>query len=146
RPLHNFLFALGIRHVGTSSAKLLARRFETIGALISASAEEITDIEGVGPIMAESIAEFFATDANRNLIAELQALGLQSPNALYVPAGAAATESGALAGKTVVFTGTLTKMTRDQAKEMAEAAGAKTSGSVSKKTSYVVAGEEAGSK
>ncbi|MGI8907452.1 MAG: NAD-dependent DNA ligase LigA [Candidatus Sumerlaeaceae bacterium] len=145
RPLHHFLFALGIRHVGTSAAKLLARRFENVERIISASVEELTSIDGVGPVMAESIAEFFATEANRSLLLELQALGLQLPNLVYQPAGQVAM-AGALAGKTIVFTGTLTQMSRDQAKELAEAAGAKASGSVSKKTSYVVAGDEAGSK
>jgi DNA ligase (NAD+) len=145
RPLSNFVFALGIPHVGTTAAKLLARRYETLDQIVSAGADQLTAISGVGPIMAKSIADFFGTEANRDLIGQLKVLGLDPPNPAYKPVDAAAV-GGALAGKTIVFTGTLTQMTRDQAKEMAEAAGARTSGSVSKKTSYVVAGEEAGSK
>lgn len=149
RPLHNFLFALGIRHVGTTAARLLARRFETVEALAAASEEELTAIDGVGAIMASSIRAFFDTESNQRLLAELKEIGIQPPNPLYraaTPGGSAAGGAGPLAGKTVVFTGTLTRMTREEAKEKAEAAGAKASGSVSKKTSYVVAGEEAGSK
>jgi DNA ligase (NAD+) len=145
RPLSNFLFALGIPHVGTTAAKLLARNFETLDAVESAGPDQLTGIEGVGPIMAHSIVDFFGTQENRGLLAQLRELGLQLPNTLYNPAGTGSA-TGVLGGKTVVFTGTLTRMTRDEAKEMAEAAGAKTSGSVSKKTSYVIAGEEAGSK
>lgn len=145
RPLHNFLFGLGIPHVGSTAAKLLVRRFETLDALMAAGVADLTAIEGVGGIMAESIRDFFETPANREEIAALRELGLQLPNPEYRPAGAAATE-GPLLGKTVVFTGTLVRMTRDEAKAKAEAAGGKATGSVSKKTDYVVAGDDAGSK
>jgi DNA ligase (NAD+) len=94
--------------------------------------------------MAESIIDFFANEENQRQIAELQQLGLAMPNPEFRTA--AASGEGPLAGKTLVFTGTLQKLTREQAKEKAEAAGGKAAGSVSKKTSYVVAGEEAGSK
>lgn len=147
RPLHHFLFALGIRHVGSTAGKLLARRFRTLGELMSAGREELTAVDGVGEIMAGSIVEFFATEENRALVEELLSLGLELPNPQYRdPAKLAESADAPLAGKTVVFTGTLARMTRESAKEKAESAGAKTSGSVSKKTSYVVAGEEAGSK
>lgn len=144
RALHHFLFGLGIPHVGSTAARLLARRFETIDALMAATMEELTSIEGVGGIMAESILDFFANEENRTQIAELRDLGLLLPNPEYRPAGAAV--EGAFAGKTFVFTGTLSRMTREEAKAKAEAVGGKASGSVSKKTDYVVAGEEAGSK
>jgi len=146
RPLHQYLFGLGIRHVGTTAGKLLARRFESISHLQAATQEELTQIEGVGAIMAESIHDFFQNDENRALLQELTNLGVQPPNPQYRAPGAAPAGDGALNAKTVVFTGTLTRMTRDEAREKAEAAGAKVSGSVSKKTTYVVAGEEAGSK
>lgn len=145
RPLHNFLFGLGIPHVGSTAARLLARHFENIDALQAADMPALTAIDGVGEVMAESIMDFFATPANQQEIAALRELGVALPNPEYKPAGAAATE-GPLLGKTVVFTGTLTRMTRDEAKEKAEAAGGKATGSVSKKTDYVVAGDDAGSK
>lgn len=144
RPLHHFLFGLGIPHVGATAAKLLARHFRTVEDLMNAKAEDLQQIEGIGGIMAESITEFFANETNRALLGELRELGLEAPNSLYKEKGAQA--EGAFAGKTFVFTGTLPTLSRDQAKELAEAAGAKASGSVSKKTDYVVAGEEAGSK
>lgn len=148
RPLHHFLFALGIRHVGTTAARLLARRFSTVDELARATEEELTAIEGVGGIMAHSIRAWFTREGNLRLLAELKEIGIDPPNPLYKEPGSAAGEgaAGPLAGKTVVFTGTLTRMTRDRAKELAEAAGAKVSGSVSKKTSFLIAGEEAGSK
>ncbi len=152
RPLHHFLYALGIRHTGASSSRLLSRRFPDIEAVAAAGEEELVRIEGLGGITAKSVRAFFETETNVRLLAELRELGVNPPNPLY-KAGAGNSdgngtdgEPGPLAGKTVVFTGTMVRMTREEAKERAEAAGAKASGSVSKKTSYVVAGEEAGSK
>ncbi len=146
RPLHNFLFGLGIPHVGSTAARLLARHFETIENLAGASAEDLLAIDGVGGVMAESIIDFFANEENQKQIKELRELGVALPNPEYRAAAAGPAEEGPLTGMTLVFTGTLTRMTRDEAKEKAEAAGGKATGSVSKKTSYVVAGEEAGSK
>ncbi len=143
RPLHHFIFGLGIPHVGATAARVLARNFTTIDDLMAATAQQLTAIDGIGDIMAESIIDFFDNDENRQQIAELRQLGLQLPNPEF---RAGKSTEGPLAGMTIVFTGTLEKMTRDQAKEKAEAAGGKASGSVSKKTSYVVAGHEAGSK
>ncbi len=146
RPLHNFLFGLGIPHVGSTAARLLARNFPTIDDLLAAPAENLTAIDGVGAIMAESIIDFFANEENQKQIKELRDLGLTLPNSEFKAASTAPAADGPLTGKTLVFTGTLVRMTRDEAKEKAEAAGGKATGSVSKKTSYVVAGEEAGSK
>jgi DNA ligase (NAD+) len=146
RALHNFLFALGIRHVGSSAGKLLAQKFESIEQLISADADILQKIEGLGDVMAESIVEFFQNESNKVLITELRRLGVAMPNVLYRPATDLADGNLPLAGKTFVFTGTLPTLSRDAAKDIAEKAGGKASGSVSKKTSYVVAGEEAGSK
>jgi DNA ligase (NAD+) len=147
--LHRFIFALGIRHVGETTAKLLARhcmsaeafRALAVGAADPASGAlaELTSIEGIGPVVAESIVDFFAEPHNLEVVAEL--LEQVTPE----PPEAVAAQSP-VAGKTVVFTGALEKMTREEAKAMAERLGAKVSGSVSKKTSIVVAGPGAGSK
>ncbi|WP_460448804.1 NAD-dependent DNA ligase LigA [Alsobacter sp. SYSU BS001988] len=147
--LHRFIFALGIRHVGETTAKLLARHCmsaEAFRDLATAAADpasgalaELTSIEGIGPVVAESIVDFFAEPHNLEVVAEL--LEQVTPE----PPEAVASQSP-VAGKTVVFTGALEKMTREEAKAMAERLGAKVSGSVSKKTSIVVAGPGAGSK
>ncbi|MFP6559287.1 NAD-dependent DNA ligase LigA [Paraburkholderia sp. B3] len=138
-----FIYALGIRHVGESTAKDLAKHFGSLDALLGASQEELLDVNDVGPIVAESIHQFFAEEHNRTVIEQLRAAGKvrwpEGPPAPKAP-------QGVLAGKTVVLTGTLPTLTRDEAKERLEAAGAKVAGSVSKKTDYVVAGAEAGSK
>jgi DNA ligase (NAD+) len=152
-PLHRFVFALGIRHVGEGNAKLLARHYHTIDhfreAMVAAGKgahadneayQELTSIEGVGPIVAEAIVEFFAEQRNVKAMDDLL-----SELTEVLPAEKARTDSP-VAGKTVVFTGSLTKFTRDEAKAQAERLGAKVAGSVSKKTDYVVAGEDAGSK
>jgi DNA ligase (NAD+) len=147
RPLHHFLFALGVRQIGMSGAKLLARRYETLEAIIEAPREELTGIDGFGEIMAESVLEFFRTAVNRELITRLREAGVKAPNALFRGVAKGAPEGDSpFAGKTVVLTGTLAGMTRDEAKERIEALGGKVTGSVSAKTSLVVAGEEAGSK
>jgi DNA ligase (NAD+) len=148
--LHRFIFGLGIRHVGEGNAKLLARHYGTVedfrAAMIAAGKgpeseayRDLNAIEGIGTVVANAIVEFFAephsVKAVDDLLAEIEVL----------PAEKARTDS-AVAGKTVVFTGSLTKFTRDEAKAQAEKLGAKVAGSVSKKTDYVVAGEDAGSK
>lgn len=139
RDLSRLLFALGIRGIGQRSAQLLAQRFGEMDGVMSATAEEIAGIEGYGEIMAQSVVDFFALEQNRRLIERLKELGLNM-RCDTVPA------AGTLSGKTFVLTGTLPTLSRSEAKAMIEAVGGKVSGSVSKKTGYVVAGEEAGSK
>ncbi|QTW17705.1 NAD-dependent DNA ligase LigA [Comamonas kerstersii] len=139
--LNRFLFGLGIRHVGEATAKDLARHFGTLDAIMAASVEQLLEVRDVGPVVAESIHTFFAQPHNREVVQQLRACGV------HWEEGAPAEKAPQiLAGKTVVLTGTLPTMGRDEAKELLEAAGAKVSGAVSKKTSYVVAGAEAGSK
>jgi DNA ligase (NAD+) len=141
--LPRFLFALGIRQVGETTAKDLAKHFGSLDAIIDASVEQLLAVNEVGPVVAQSIHTFFAQDHNREVVAQLRAAGIQWPEG----EGAAANQAPqVLAGKTLVLTGTLPTLGRDDAKALIEAAGGKVSGSVSKKTHYVVAGEEAGSK
>jgi len=137
--LGRLLYALGIRHVGESTARDLARHFGDIDAVMDASEEALLAVPDVGPVVAGSIRRFFAEPHNRDIIGQLRARGVQP-----VPESQAA--GGQLAGKTVVLTGTLPNWTRDEATRHVLAAGGKVSGSVSRKTSYVVAGEDAGSK
>ena len=140
--LGRFVYALGIRHVGEVTAKDLARHFGTLDALMAADPEALAQAPDVGPVVAESVARFFAQPHNREVIAQLRAAGVRWPEG-EPPRAATA---GAFAGKIVVLTGTLSTMTRDEAKERLEAAGGKVTGSVSRKTDFVVAGSEAGSK
>jgi DNA ligase (NAD+) len=142
--LARFLYALGIRHVGETTAKDLAKHFGNMDALMAATEEQLLAVKDVGPVVASSIAAFFAEPHNREVVEQLIAAGVDYPKT----DGAAAEPQGPqpLAGKTLVLTGTLPTLSRDEAKALIEAAGGKVSGSVSKKTSYVVAGEEAGSK
>ena len=130
---------LGIRFVGERTAVLLAEEFGSMEALEAASAEELERVEEVGPRISQAILEFFAQPANLALIETLKAAGVEMT-------AEKKQRSAQLAGLTFVLTGTLPTLTRDEAKAKIEAAGGKTAGSVSKKTSYVVAGEEAGSK
>ncbi len=139
--LERLLFALGIRDVGESTAKTLARYFGALAPLMAADEDQLRQVPDVGPIVAARIAHFFAEAHNREAIAALQAAGMHWPEG----APQRATD-GPLAGKTVVLTGGLSAMSRDEAGARLEALGAKVSGSVSKKTSLVVAGEAAGSK
>jgi DNA ligase (NAD+) len=138
--LPRFIYALGIRHVGESTAKTLARHFGTLDALMAASEEEMLAVEDVGPVVAQSILSFFHDPLNRELIAQLRAAGVHWDESIVER------DAQPLTGKTFVLTGTLPNLKRDEAQALIEAAGGKVSGSVSKKTSYVVAGEEAGSK
>jgi DNA ligase (NAD+) len=153
--LHRLIYALGIRHVGEGNAKLLARHYGTIDAfreaMLAAAAgrsddgnaseayQDLNDIGGIGDIVADAVVEFFAEPRNIKaldaLLAEIEVRPAEQPR-----------KSSKVSGKTVVFTGSLTKFTRDEAKAVAERLGAKVAGSVSKKTDYVVAGEDAGSK
>ena len=140
QPLSVLLFALGIRHVGAQGAKLLARHFGTVKALAKASVEEINEIRGVGPAIAEAVAGFFAEPRNGKLIERLEKLGLTTKEPV------AATSGGSLAGQTYVITGTLPSLSRQKAAELIEAAGGSVADSVSKKTTAVVVGADAGSK
>jgi DNA ligase (NAD+) len=140
--LPRLLYALGIREVGEATALALARHFGTLEALMGASEDEIQQVEDVGPVVAAHVAAFLASEDHVNVINALRKKGVRWPELARVPAGAA----GLLAGRTFVLTGTLTGMTREEAEEALAARGAKVSGSVSKKTSFVVAGAEAGSK
>ena len=139
--LPRFLFGLGLRHVGEATAKDLARHFGTLDAIMDASVEQLLQVNDVGPVVAQSLHTFFQQSHNREVVEQLRACGVTWPEG---PVAERAPQI--LAGKTVVLTGTLPTLSRDAAKDMLEAAGAKVAGSVSKKTSYVVAGEEAGSK
>ena len=144
--LERFLYALGIRHVGESTARDLARHFGALQSVMNASEDELLQVPDIGPIVAHSIRTFFAQPHNREVVQQLREAGITWPEG---PAAAQTAQSGqaqTLAGQTFVLTGTLPTLSRDEAKALLEAAGAKVSGSVSKKTSYVVAGEEAGSK
>ncbi|MDE2323862.1 MAG: NAD-dependent DNA ligase LigA [Betaproteobacteria bacterium] len=140
--LPRFVYALGIRHVGEATAKELARHFGSLDALMDASLEQLQAVPDVGPVVAQSILTFFDQPHNREVVEQLRACGVHWDES--VPAGAAARKP--LAGQTFVLTGTLPTMGRDEAKASIEAAGGKVVGSVSKKTDYVVAGAEAGSK
>ena len=138
-PLGRVIFGLGIRFVGERTAQFLAEHFGSIDALMNASLEELEDVNEVGPRIAESIREFFDEPRNRELIKRLRDAGLTF-------AGKKRERGTKLAGKTFVLTGTLARYSRDEAKKMIEDAGGRVSGSVSKKTDYVVAGSDAGSK
>ncbi|MBU3740673.1 MAG: NAD-dependent DNA ligase LigA [Candidatus Kapabacteria bacterium] len=140
QPYSRVLFALGIRFVGEGVAKILARAFPTIDALTAATAEQLTAVSDIGDRIAECVIDWCSDVHNRALIERLQAAGL------HMSAPAAAPSSQAFAGRTFVFTGELTTMTRRDAEELVESMGGKASGSVSAKTSYVVAGAAAGSK
>ena len=140
--LSRFLFGLGIRHVGEATAKDLARHFGRLDRIMDASVEELLEVPEVGPVVAQSIRTFFDQPHNREVVEQLRAAGITWEEG---EAGRGH-EAQPLAGLTFVLTGTLPALTREEAKAMIEAAGGKVAGSVSKKTSYVVAGEEAGSK
>jgi len=139
--LPRFLFGLGIRHVGEATAKELARHFGQLDAIMAASEEQLLEVADVGPIVAKSIRTFFDQPHNVEVVEQLRACGVTWPEG--PPAERAPTH---LSGKTFVLTGTLPILAREDAKALIEAAGGKVAGSVSKKTSYVVAGAEAGSK
>lgn len=140
RPFENLLFAIGVRNIGKTTAEALAKAFKTMDALMDASEPQLCQVDGIGEVVAEGIREFFDTQDNRDLIERLREVGLQM----------AIDESDAkpqtLAGLTFVLTGSLERYDRTTAEELLREYGAKTSGSVSKKTSYVVAGPGAGSK
>jgi len=137
--LARFIFALGIRHVGETTAKDLANHYQSMHALMDAGLEDLLTVKDVGPVVADSIVSFMAEAHNREVIEQLLASGMQLSVEKKVI-------SAAVAGKTFVLTGTFPTLSRDEAKDLLERAGAKVAGSVSKKTDYVVAGADAGSK
>jgi DNA ligase (NAD+) len=141
--LARFLYALGIRHVGEATARDLARHFGALDRVMDASIDALLEVNDVGPVVAASIHTFFAQAHNREVVEGLRAAGVQWAEG---EGSAAATGTLPLTGKTLVLTGTLPTLSRDDAKALIEAAGGKVAGSVSKKTSFVVAGTEAGSK
>jgi DNA ligase (NAD+) len=140
--LARFLFALGIPEVGEATALALAEHFGTLEAVMAASEEQIQSVRDIGPVVAAHVHAFFAEPRNRKVIALLRRHGVTWPDVARARSGA----GGALRGATVVITGTLESMTRDQARDSARAAGATVTDSVSKKTTFLVAGREAGSK
>jgi DNA ligase (NAD+) len=139
--LPRFVFGLGIRHVGEATAKELARHFGSLDAIMAASEEQLLGVNDVGPIVAKSVRTFFDQPHNREVVEQLRACGVTWKEGEPAPVAAQP-----LAGKKFVITGTLPTLSRDQAKDMLEAAGAKVAGSVSKKTDYLLAGVDAGSK
>jgi len=138
-PLNRVLLGLGIRHVGERTAQALAEHFGNIDDILAADVSTLTAINDIGPKVAVTIHDFFVNDRNRALVDQLKAFGLTMLAEKKV-------RTSTLEGLTFVLTGTLPTLTREAAKEMIESAGGKVSGSVSKKTNYIVAGEEAGSK
>ena len=142
RDMWRLLFGLGILHVGAGVAKALARHFATLDQVFAAGAEQLTETEDIGEVIARSIVNWHGDPENRKLIERLSQAGLNFKSSLYQPAA----KAGPFAGKTFVLTGTLPTLTREEATAKIESLGGKVSGSVSKKSDYVLAGEEAGSK
>jgi DNA ligase (NAD+) len=140
RPFSRLLNGLGIRHVGAGAAQLLARHFGSLDALASATEEDILSVHGIGETTAHAVVAYFRNPTTRELVKKLRTRGVQ----LEEPR--ARVTGGALAGKTVVITGTLPSLSRQQASELVEANGGRVAGSVSKNTDFLVAGEAAGSK
>jgi DNA ligase (NAD+) len=142
RPLHRVLYALGLRHVGERAARVLARRFGTMAALADAPLDVLVDVHEIGPKTAESVRAFFDAPVHRTLVERLAAAGVS----MTAEAAPAALEHRTLEGMSVVLTGTLPTMSREQARAHIEALGGRVASSVSKKTDLVVAGEAAGGK
>jgi len=141
QPFERVLYGLGIPGVGYVNARNLARHMRSMSELMRASDEQLTEVEGIGPIMARTIEETLAEDRTRELVQRFRDYGLKMEEE-----GPAAPVEGPLVGKTLVLTGTLPNLTREDATQRVEAAGGKVTGSVSKKTDYVVAGDDPGTK
>jgi len=139
--LPRFIYGLGIRHVGEATAKEFARHFGNLDAFMNAPLDQLLEVSDVGPIVAQSVIAFFAQSHHQEIVAQLRACGVR-----WEEGAPAKRVPKPLSGQTIVLTGTLPTLSRDEAKAMLEEAGAKVAGSVSQKTSYVVAGAEAGSK
>ena len=137
--LAKLIFALGIRHIGEKAAKLLSDEFKNIDAIMNASVEDILEIEGFGKIMAQAVVDFFSTESAKELVEELKSAGVNTNSKTVI-------KDNRFEGKTFVLTGTLESLKRSEASKIIESFGGKTSSSVSKKTNYVLAGSEAGSK
>jgi DNA ligase (NAD+) len=144
QPFHRVLYALGIPGIGAVNARLLAAHFRSIDRLLAASQEELEEVEGMGPVLAGIVHDTLAEERNRQLVADLRAAGLHLEEEEEGPAPA--DSALPLAGKTFVLTGTLEGLTREEATERITSLGGKVTGSVSRKTDYVVAGEDPGSK
>ena len=142
RDLWRLIFGLGILHVGAGVAKALAKHFSSLNELQKASAEDLTKVTDIGPVIAQSIARWFANERNKNLLSRLQEAGLNFQSSMHKPTSG----NQIFSGKVFVLTGSLSGMTREEAAAKIEALGGKSSSSVSKKTDYLVAGAEAGSK
>ncbi len=140
RPLSHLLFGLGIRHVGSTAAELLARRFGTLDALARADESDIVGVRGIGSTIGHAVTAFFADSTAKRLIAKLRRAGVNFTEPHRVEAG------GVFEGMAVVITGTLPSLSRDQASAMIEAAGGRVTSSVSKMTAFLVAGADPGSK
>jgi DNA ligase (NAD+) len=142
RPLPRLINALGIRHIGERAAELLADRFGSLDALMAADLDAVAAVPGIGPVLAQSVYDFFQEPRNRVVIDKLRAAGVQ----MAMDGHEQIDRDGPLAGKTVVLTGRLTSMTRPEAEAALKRAGANVAGTVSKRTAIVFAGEDAGSK
>jgi len=140
QPLSRLIYALGVRHIGEKNARLLAARFKSMGAMLKAGLDDLARVQEVGPVIAETVIEFFSVAKTRELMAELEALGVN----MHEPEGTAA--GSKLEGKTFVFTGELSALTRAEAAQKVQAQGGRETSSVSAKTSFVVAGSNPGSK
>jgi DNA ligase (NAD+) len=145
RDMWRVLYGLGILHVGAGVAKALGRGFATLDDVVAAGVDQLLGCEDVGEVIANSVVQWHGDKRNQVLVERLRKAGVNFKSSLHQAAGAA-TQGGALSGKTFVLTGTLPNLKREEAAAKIEAAGGKVTGSVSKKTDYVVAGDEAGSK
>ncbi|MBQ5563250.1 MAG: NAD-dependent DNA ligase LigA, partial [Clostridia bacterium] len=141
--LYRVIFALGIRNIGQKAAKLLADKFRTLDNIANANIEDISSIDGFGDVMAESVYKYFQLDESKKLVEEIKSLGINTEN---LSAPKSIDENNPFFNKTFVITGTLPNYKRTEAAEIIESMGGKVSSSVSKKTDYVLAGEDAGSK
>jgi DNA ligase (NAD+) len=144
RDLWRLLFGLGILHLGVGGAKALARAYPDLDTIARATAAELIEVEDIGEVIARSVEEWFSDARNQQLIQRLRSAGLNFTSSLYRPP--AATPAGPFSGKTFVLTGTLPQLTREEATALIEAKGGKVSSSVSRKTDFVLAGDNAGSK